>query len=158
MRRFELDFERTKTSNQKKFHVQGLTTGSDEPIQEDHLKSTQTAKPKRKIRSDKKIDIKVPITIEQKQKLKILARLESVKTNERVSITQMASMLVQEGLVQYESFPENTYDASLNTIHVKLTSFYAEQLFNFELEWDVSKREAAAKILSYILGKSEVNE
>ncbi|WEG19192.1 hypothetical protein PQ478_21810 (plasmid) [Alkalihalophilus pseudofirmus] len=118
MRRFELDFERTKTSNQTKFNVQGLTTGSDGPIREDNLKSTQTTKHKRKIRSDKKIDIKVPITIEQKQKLKILARLESVKTNERVSITQMASMLVQEGLVQYESFPEITYDASLNTIHV----------------------------------------
>ena len=112
----------------------------------------------RKVRCDKKTDIKTPVTIEQKQKLMILARQESIKTGERVSVTQMASKLVQKGLFEYESFPDCAYDPALKSVHVKLTQFYTDQLFNYELEWDVSKRVAAARILCFMLEKRDVHE
>ena len=154
MRTFELDIEEKQTKSERSFQLNGL----DQPIIESKNKQSKNQERVRKVRSDKKTDIKAPITMEQKQKLKILARQESLNTGSRVSITQMASLLVQEGLFDYESFPESEYDPSWNTVHVKLTKFYSDQLFNFELEWDISKKAVAARILSFMLEKRDVDE
>jgi hypothetical protein len=154
VRSFKLDIEDKHTKSKASFHLTGLENTSKDQQKQLSNKMERV----RKVRSDKKSDIKAPITMEQKQKLKILARQESLKTGSRVSITQMASLLVQEGLFEYETFPESEYDPSWNTVHVKLTKFYCDQLFNFELEWDVSKKAVAARILSYMLEKRHVDE
>ena len=88
-----------------------------------------------KTRSDKKTDIKVPVTSEQKQKLMILARLESVRSREYISVTRMASRLVKKGLFEYEDFPDIEYDPSLKTVHVKLELFFVEHLFNLQVTY-----------------------
>lgn len=111
---------------------------------------------KRRTRSDKKTDIKVPVTDKQKQKLMIMARLESAKSREYISVTKMASRLVKKGLFEYEDFPEIEYDGSLKTVHVKLELFFVDHLFDFQLKWDTSMREAAARILYFMLEESEI--
>lgn len=120
------------------------------------LSKTNSNQKKRKTRSDKKTDIKVPVTSKQKQKLMILARLESSKSREYISVTKIASRLVKKGLFEYENFPEIEYDPSLKTVHVKLELFFVEHLFNFQLQWDTSMREAAARILYFMLEESEI--
>ncbi|WEG19187.1 hypothetical protein PQ478_21780 (plasmid) [Alkalihalophilus pseudofirmus] len=151
MSTFKLDVEDKKRKKESRFKMTLL----EEPT---YKESNEIKERKRKVRCDKKTDIKTPVTIEQKQKLMILARQESIKTGERVSVTQMASRLVQKGLFEYESFPDCDYDPALKSVHVKLTPFYTDQLFNYELEWDVSKRVAAARILCFMLEKRDVHE
>ncbi|WP_100374766.1 hypothetical protein [Bacillus sp. FJAT-45037] len=154
MSSFKLDVESNKNQSKQRFQLELLQTSNNERT--DLLE--QKKKKDRKVRSDKKVDIKTPITMEQKQKLMILARQESVKEGVRVSITQMASRLVQEGLFTYESFPDCEYDPNCKSVHVKLTQFFSDQLFNFELEWDVAKRVAAARVLTYMLKVRNIDE
>ncbi|WP_368502819.1 hypothetical protein AB3N04_00340 (plasmid) [Alkalihalophilus sp. As8PL] len=154
MSSFKLDVEPKRKQINQPFQIDLLKGPPKEISDPTELKK----KSDRKVRSDKKVDIKTPITIEQKQKLMILARQESVKEGTRISITQMASKLVQDGLFEYESFPESEYDPTWKTVHVKLTQFFSDQLFNFELEWDVPKRVAAARVLTYMLEARSIDE
>lgn len=97
----------------------------------------------RKKRSDAKIDIKIPLSPEQRQVLKRLAK------RYRTSPTGYCSNLLglflrrrtEYRLVQYS--PTNQ-----KTVHAKLSQSDHDILFEYSVKWDCSLRQAAHRILT----------
>ncbi|WP_078557116.1 hypothetical protein [Bacillus alkalicellulosilyticus] len=138
----------TQTGTNKKPFITEVVRKKENDRKPSTTPKEKTQTIQRKIRSDKKKDIKIPLTLTQKQLLKKIAR------KNRTTVTQACTKLVEEGLTFFETFPEVDYENSTLTVHAKLSNFYSEQLFLYELEWDMSSRKAAHRILTYVMERN----
>ncbi|MDC3424238.1 hypothetical protein NC797_06915 [Aquibacillus sp. 3ASR75-11] len=102
---------------------------------------------KRKERSDKKKDIKVPVSLGEKKQLKLLGY------SQKLSSTQFASVLVEDSIsrpyiefLMAEEYPEEKY-----YVHVKLSKEKHREVVRLSAEWDCSIRQATHRILVNVL-------
>ncbi len=103
-------------------------------------------KPVRKVRKDKKHDIQIPLTEEQRRLIKVLAR------NRRMTPTSFCSMLLKNALIRNHDYPEVQYPSSKSkTCHAKFEEDYFEMLFGYTVRWDCSLKKAAHRILLEML-------
>lgn len=101
----------------------------------------------RKTRSDKKKDIKIPVNEIQRQLIRSSAFKEGTTT------TQYMSKLLTEHLtIDYISeIHAYEYKDTKKYIHAKLERKTHSQLVQLAIEWGVSQRAAAARILCFAL-------
>ncbi|EJR93376.1 hypothetical protein IKE_05868 [Bacillus cereus VD196] len=101
----------------------------------------------RKIRSDKKIDIKIPVSETQRQLIRTSA------FQEKNSTTQYMSKLITEYLeIDYISeIHAYEYRDTKKYIHAKLEQKTHSKLVQLAIEWGVSQRAAATRILCFAL-------
>ncbi|GAB6742197.1 hypothetical protein bcgnr5412_54750 [Bacillus cereus] len=101
----------------------------------------------RKTRSDKKKDIKIPVNEIQRQLIRSSAFKEGITT------TQYMSKLITEHLkIDYISeIHAYEYKDTKKYIHAKLEQKTHSQLVQLAIEWGVSQRAAAARILCFAL-------
>lgn len=112
------------------------------------VKDEDKEKKKRKERSDKKRDVKIPLTEKQKEVVQLLA------LEEHKSPTGFASQIVLEGL----KFPKvenigfyHTYEDTKNYVHAELSQDHHKQLVILSIKWKVSIRQAAYRLLHFML-------
>lgn len=101
----------------------------------------------RKTRSDKKKDIKIPVNEIQRQLIRSSAFKEGTTT------TQYMSKLLTEHLrIDYISqIHAYEYKDTKKYIHAKLEQKTHSQLVQLAIEWGVSQRAAATRILCFAL-------
>jgi len=99
----------------------------------------------RKERVDKKKDVKIPFTPQERRLLKILAKKRGLEP------TPYCSLLVKKGLEEYQDFPIRIYDPKGQPYPAKLERVYHDLLFEMKVKWDCSLKEAAYRILAFML-------
>lgn len=100
----------------------------------------------RKIRSDKKFDVKVPMEVEDRVYLRKLARSSMMYP------THYSSELVRKGLYLDMEFGYYSYPSSSPvSFHVKLIKSDFERLKTLSIEWDCSLRRAAHRVLKTMM-------
>lgn len=99
----------------------------------------------RKVRKDKKWDVKIPLTLEERRLLKRLG------SKYKMTPTELCSDLVKRGLKSGIEFEEVNYLATGKVYPAKLEKEYKDLLFELTVEWDCSYRKAAHRILIGIL-------
>jgi hypothetical protein len=104
--------------------------------------SLTESKTPRKIRSDKKYSVKIPLTTEQRQMVrKISARKGMYPTN-------LCSELVKKGLERGIPFSEIPYPSSSEkSFPAKIEKDYMDKLVEWTIKWDCSRKQAAHRIL-----------
>ncbi|PEI77411.1 hypothetical protein CN572_19070 [Bacillus wiedmannii] len=108
---------------------------------------TITNQQPRKTRCDKKKDVKIPVTEIQRQ----LIRSSAFKQN--ITTTQYMSKLITEHLrIDYISeIHAYEYKDTKKYIHAKLGQETHSKLVQLAIEWGVSQRAAATRILCFAL-------
>lgn len=102
----------------------------------------------RKVRKDKKHDIKIPLTLEQRKTIKALSRQAGEYP------TNFLSQKMKNELPRAEFLPEPFIPYPSNSklsYPVKLEEAYFKQLQDLSIEWDCSLRRAAYRIISSLL-------
>lgn len=99
----------------------------------------------RKERIDKKKDIKIPFSEEERKLIKKLARASNLTP------TTYCTALMKTALQTVHHYPEITYDAKGAPYPVKLEKHFHDKVFDFTVEWDCSLKQAAYRIISYML-------
>ncbi|MCU5074843.1 hypothetical protein [Bacillus paranthracis] len=109
--------------------------------------TTITNQQPRKTRSDKKKDVKIPVTEIQRQLIRSSAFQEGITT------TQYMSKLITEHLrVDYiNEIHAYDYKDTKKYIHAKLEHETHSKLVRLAIEWGVSQRAAATRILCFAL-------
>ncbi|HDR7203924.1 TPA: hypothetical protein QCW56_002476 [Bacillus cereus] len=109
--------------------------------------TTITNQQPRKTRSDKKKDIKIPVNEIQRQLIRSSAFKEGITT------TQYMSKLITEHLkIDYISeIHAYEYKDTKKYIHAKLGQETHSKLVQLAIEWGVSQRAAATRILCFAL-------
>lgn len=109
--------------------------------------TTITNQQPRKTRSDKKKDVKIPVTEIQRQ----LIRTSAFHNN--LTTTQYMSKLITEHLrIDYISeIHAYEYKDTKKYIHAKLEQETHSKLVQLAIEWGVSQRAAATRILCFAL-------
>ncbi|PHA49422.1 hypothetical protein [Bacillus pseudomycoides] len=118
------------------------------PMFEPSRKSTTiTNLQPRKTRSDKKKDVKIPVNEIQRQLIRTSAFKEGITT------TQYMSKLITEYLrIDYISeIHAYEYKDTKKYIHAKLEQETHSKLVQLAIEWGVSQRAAATRILCFAL-------
>ncbi|QWI52530.1 hypothetical protein [Bacillus mycoides] len=118
------------------------------PMFETPKKSTTITNPQpRKTRSDKKKDVKIPVNEIQRQLIRTSAFQEGITT------TQYMSKLITEHLrIDYISeIHAYEYRDTKKYIHAKLEQETHSNLVQLAIEWGVSQRAAATRILCFAL-------
>jgi hypothetical protein len=109
-------------------------------------------KKQRKTRSDKKDDIKIPLTIEQR----ILVRKFANKNE--MAPTPYTGHILKKGLSRGIPFPEPAVpypSKSTISFHAKLEVHFLNKLDEWAILWDCSRRKAAYRILMGMLKVEE---
>ncbi|MDZ4533892.1 hypothetical protein ORM92_22660 [Bacillus cereus] len=108
---------------------------------------TITNQQPRKTRCDKKKDIKIPVNEIQRQLIRSSAFLEGITT------TQYMSKLITEHLkIDYISeIHAYEYRDTKKYIHAKLAQETHSKLVQLAIEWGISQRAAATRILCFAL-------
>ncbi|EJR51791.1 hypothetical protein IIO_06201 [Bacillus cereus VD115] len=101
----------------------------------------------RKTRSDKKKDVKIPVNEIQRQLIRSSAFQEGITT------TQYMSKLITEHLrIDYiNEIHAYEYKDTKKYIHAKLEQETHSKLVQLAIEWGVSQRAAATRILCFAL-------
>ncbi|EJS63480.1 hypothetical protein [Bacillus cereus] len=101
----------------------------------------------RKTRSDKKKDVKIPVTELQRQLIRTSAFQDGITT------TQYMSKLITEHLrIDYiNEIHAYEYKDTQKYIHAKLEQETYSKLVQLAIEWGVSQRAAATRILCFAL-------
>ncbi|HHB1882702.1 hypothetical protein PDK06_27810 [Bacillus cereus group sp. TH217LC] len=109
--------------------------------------TTITNQQPRKIRSDKKKDVKIPVNEIQRQLIRSSAFQEGITT------TQYMSKLITEHLrIDYiNEIHAYDYKDTKKYIHAKLEQETHSKLVRLAIEWGVSQRAAATRILCFAL-------
>lgn len=114
-----------------------------------------TSPKKRQTRSDKKHDIKINLTMEQRQMLKRLTKNIWDRTVNKDEITQtyVCTQLLKKALLMKKTdFPEVKYPKSDSKKgRAKLEEKYYNLLFEYTVKWDCSYAKAAHRIFLYAL-------
>ncbi|MGG3641466.1 hypothetical protein ABES38_08810 [Bacillus gobiensis] len=115
-----------------------------------HNKSNVRKKPitkaqGRKERYDKKKDVKIPFTANERRLIKVLAKREGLDP------TPYCAYLVKKGLKEKHDFPEIFYNPKGKPYPAKLEGYYYDLLFDYKINWDCSLKESAYRIISFML-------
>ncbi|MCM3441379.1 hypothetical protein AB3Z07_27865 (plasmid) [Metabacillus halosaccharovorans] len=103
-------------------------------------------KPKRATRSDKKTNIKIPLTLEERQLIRKVAK------EKKMYPTHLCTYLIQRGLQLGTHFPLVDYPSSSDkSFPAKLNLNSTEKIDSLTIEWDCSRRQAAHRILITML-------
>lgn len=101
---------------------------------------------KKKSRSDKKRDVKIPLTNDEYKKILIVSR------KEQFSPTQFSTRIFSEMVLSKSEFPDVEYNPQCEAwMHVKLNPEIHDILIELSVSWRCSVRKAAYKILRYAL-------
>lgn len=95
----------------------------------------------RKTRSDKKIDIRVPISDDDREFIMWNAR------SKRQSMTSFATEIVRDYVERNLPFKEYPYKKYFYEVHIKVDQELYQQIVNYSIEWNSSIRETAYRIL-----------
>ncbi|MCY9665852.1 hypothetical protein M5X11_12895 [Paenibacillus alginolyticus] len=99
----------------------------------------------KKSRSDKKQDIRICVTPNQKALIRLMAKeLKSTPT-------KYATNMLLAALSNCASLPEYQYSNTKLFVHVKLKQQDYQKLFELAVVHDVSEREAATRLVMHIL-------
>lgn len=103
----------------------------------------------RKTRIDKKKDVKIPLSDEERKLIKRLANRRGLQP------TPFCSLLVKKALTEYKNAQifEYSYDPKGKPYPAKLEVYYHDLLFDKTVEWDCSLKEAAYRLLKFMLIK-----
>ncbi|MDX8367815.1 hypothetical protein [Cytobacillus sp. IB215665] len=99
----------------------------------------------RKERIDKKKDVKIPFSQQERQLIKTLAKRKGMDP------TNFCTALIKRGLKGNYPFSEIKYDPKGKPYPVKLERYFHDLLFDYTISWDCSLREAAYRIVSFML-------
>ncbi|MGE6756003.1 hypothetical protein ACQKFO_21615 [Rossellomorea sp. NPDC071047] len=108
----------------------------------------------RKQRSDKKYDVKIPLTPEEREAVRRMAmRSEEYPTN-------LCTELVKRGLQRGLPFPVVNYPSGSSKCYpAKLEKEYIDLINDWQIKWDCSRKQAAHRILIGMLkAAGELNE
>lgn len=102
----------------------------------------------RKVRSDKKKDIKVPLNEGQKR----MIRWGAYKRE--MTATSFSTILVEEALTKpyIKDIPGLPYEDTHDYVHIKLKEIEYEQVVKLSIVWNVSVRKGVHRILLFMLG------
>ena len=108
----------------------------------------------RKERSDKKKDIKVPLTEEQKRMVRWGAY------QREMTATSFSTTLVEKALSRpyLKELTEIPYEDTYDYVHVKLSKTNYEVVVKLSILWNVSIRKGVHRILLFMLGDEIKNE
>lgn len=101
----------------------------------------------RKTRSDKKKDVKIPVDEFQRKEIRLSAFENNLTTTQYISklITEYISLSYISEIHSYD------YKDTKRYIHAKLNQEIHKKLVHLAIEWGVSQREAATRILRFAL-------
>lgn len=103
-------------------------------------------KPKRATRSDKKVHVKIPLTLEERQLVRKVAR------EKKMYPTHLCTYLIERGLQLGTQFPLIYYPSSSDKSYpAKLNLRSTEKIDALTIDWDCSRRQAAHRILITML-------
>lgn len=115
--------------------------------------STKDDQPRKK-RCDIKVDIRVPISDEDRDFILWNAR------SKRQSMTKFCTEIVKTHIRMGYEFKKHPYQMSDFMVHVKADQELYQYIVNFSVEWDCSIREATHRILTdsifYIRGGTHI--
>ena len=116
----------------------------------------QTPKKQRQTRSDKKHDIKINLTMTQRQLLKRINKKvkdNAKKNQEEITPNFVCTQLLKKALLMEKAdFPEVPYPKSDSKKgRAKLEEKYYNMLFEYTVKWDCSYAKAAHRIFVYVL-------
>lgn len=118
---------------QKKEHINPMLNADKKPLR---------IQRKRKTRSDKKADIRVPISAEDRAFILYNAR------SKRQSMTAFCTDIVRTQLQQTHYFYSWPYEQSDHNVHIKADADIFQQIVQLSADWDCSLRAAAYRILT----------
>ncbi|MGG3800477.1 hypothetical protein [Metabacillus fastidiosus] len=125
----------------------------DEVIKREEVKEEKrySANRKRKVRSDAKKRVKIPLSADQKENLKWITH-----ENSDLAFTNFSTKIVLEGLeepfVLNSTFPDD-YNGSDSFVSIKLDQHDHNRLNAIAIRMDCSLRQAAYTILMYMLNR-----
>lgn len=99
----------------------------------------------RKQRSDKKVDIRVPISDSDREFILWNAR------SKRESMTKFATDIVRDSVMRDFPFKEYPYEKHFFEVHVKADQELYQHIVNYSVEWNCSIRETTYRILTNAL-------
>lgn len=99
----------------------------------------------REERCDKKKDIKIPFSENERKLIKRLAKMD------RMTPTSFCTSLIKKVLTTNNNYPIVHYDPKGKPYPVKLEKYYHDKIFDYTVEWDCSLKEAAYRIISLVL-------
>ncbi|MED4456142.1 hypothetical protein [Metabacillus fastidiosus] len=115
-------------------------------------------KRKRKVRSDAKKRVKIPLSYEQKEKLKFNGKFNSPGVE--MPYTNFSTKLVAEGIGEpfiqnakrEHGYPEE-YESTELYVSIKLDKEEHDKLWELSVKWDCSIRQVGYTILVYMLNR-----
>ncbi|MBP3953632.1 hypothetical protein [Bacillus suaedae] len=96
----------------------------------------------RKTRSDKKVDIRVPITDQDREFILWNAR------SRRMSMTAFCTEIIQIQIQRNQEFHPRPYEHTDFIVHVKADEELYRHIVNYSIKWSCSIREATHRILT----------
>ena len=105
----------------------------------------------RKVRSDKKHDIKIPISAYNKKIILLFARRKDL------SVTQYCSEIVAEALGYNFDFDNVEYKHTDTTVHVKPDKLIYNLIIDKSVDWSCSVRRATHRVLHHALQMEGIN-
>lgn len=124
------------------------------PIFEEKLvltKSSTLSSPvtKRKTRSDKRHDIKFPVTPAQKEMLRLLSK------KNRIRETSMTTKLLSISLREITVLPDYEYHDTKKYMHVKPNQLEYERIVEFAIRYGISERKVVTLLMMSVLKRNE---
>ncbi|WP_213428295.1 MULTISPECIES: hypothetical protein [Paenibacillus] len=126
----------------------------------DTLVQSKVVKPQpiRKERSDKLKDIKFPVTPDQREKLRRMAKIFSSKGARNV--TESSTLQLKQALDHYRLYPERCHEVIYQDtgqyMHVKPTRRMYDEIEELSYKWNLSIRKTTHRLLMNFLDCGEV--
>ncbi|TVY07307.1 hypothetical protein [Paenibacillus cremeus] len=117
----------------------------------------KAAKKSRQVRSDKKDDIKFPVTDAMLEALTRSYRIYKKRHRGELFETGYHTLLLEKALMKDVSmFPEVPYQDTKMYKHVNLVQFYSDKVFELALKWKCSQRKAIFRIMYTLVERNEL--
>ena len=114
----------------------------------ENMKPSNNQKPRKK-RSDAKHDIKLKLSSSDKKILKLKA------ADHNLSLTAFNSMIVKKELLNDWEYDLFDYDNNGQFVHVMLEKDFFEMIKTLSIEWDISIRKVAHRIIKNYIFRSK---
>lgn len=117
----------------------------------------------RKVRSDKKMDIKFPVTPVQRQELRRLAKELRIidkqpnKKYETISNTVLLKKAIDQEAIFPERYPPLLYTDTRQYMHVEPLRQQYEQIEELAFKWNLSLRKTVYRLIMNLIYRGEVD-
>jgi hypothetical protein len=99
----------------------------------------------RKTRTDKKVDITIPLSENEKRLVKTKAH------RRKVSQSNLCTDIVKKALLRSYEYKDVEYKDHKDRVHCKLEDDYYQMLVKYAVDWNCSIRQAAHRIFANIM-------